>query len=68
MLFEYLTHSSVSLLRKALVDTDDAHCSDVSAGIEDGKEGFFHVTFEGVPVAKMPTLKVQCATPTRAQR
>jgi Zn-dependent M16 (insulinase) family peptidase len=54
-LLVYLTDSSVSPLSAALVDCDDALCSAVDYGFEDGPEAMLYVQLEDVPVERLPT-------------
>jgi Zn-dependent M16 (insulinase) family peptidase len=49
----YLTDSSVSPLRAALVDCDDALCSSVDYAFEEASESLLHIQLEDVPTQRL---------------
>jgi Zn-dependent M16 (insulinase) family peptidase len=51
----YLTDSSVSPLRAALVDCDDALCSSVDYAFEEASETMLHIQLEDVPTERLAT-------------
>lgn len=51
----YLTDSSVSPLRAALVDCDDALCSSVDYAFEEASETLLHIQLEDVPTERLAT-------------